>query len=322
MAWGCCGALLVVVALLLFVDGAAAAAAALRLMLCVCYNVRPQQSHPPPPNNSWDSGETYLLADQSMRAVVDKLAEGLTIVTGLPITRVEHGPGGVTLRTACGRALRARAAVITASLGVLQSGKVEFAPPLPEAKRAAISRLRMGNAAKVVCAFSRRFWPDDLYDVCCTGAFAPEIWSTQHAPVPGAPGEGLHAMVGFLAGARAAKVAEIGDAAAARLFVEQLDEMFGSPDCPRPATDSLVRYVVHDWAKEEWVRGAYSFPSLGAEAGDREALAAPVGGSLFFAGEAAHPDVNPCMQAALDTGGRAAAAALAALRPAALRSKL
>lgn len=34
----------------------------------------------------------------------------------------------------------------------------------------------------------------------------------------------------------------------------------------------------------------------GAEPGDREALGAPVDGALFFAGEAAHPAVNPCMQ--------------------------
>jgi hypothetical protein len=46
-----------------------------------------------------------------------------------------------------------------------------------------------------VCAFRRRFWPEDLYDVCCTGAFAPEIWNTSHAPT-GAAGEHLHAMVG------------------------------------------------------------------------------------------------------------------------------
>ena len=39
----------------------------------------------------------------------------------------------------------------------------------------------------------------------------------------------------------------------------------------------------------------------------RECLSAPVGGVLFFAGEATHPAVNPCMQAALETGERAAA---------------
>lgn len=44
----------------------------------------------------------------------------------------------------------------------------------------------------------------------------------------------------------------------------------------------------------------------------RETLAAPVGDVLFFAGEATHPAVNPCMQAALETGERAAAQVLRA----------
>ena len=43
----------------------------------------------------------------------------------------------------------------------------------------------------------------------------------------------------------------------------------------------------------------------------RDALAAPVGSVLFFAGEATHPAVNPCMQAALETGERAAEQVLA-----------
>jgi hypothetical protein len=46
--------------------------------------------------------------------------------------------------------------------------------------------------------------------------------------------------------------------------------------------------------------------------GIREALAAPVGDTLFFAGEATHAAVNPCMQAALETGERAAAQVLSA----------
>ena len=42
-----------------------------------------------------------------------------------------------------------------------------------------------------------------------------------------------------------------------------------------------------------------------------DALAAPVGNVLYFAGEATHPAVNPCMQAALETGERAAEQVLA-----------
>jgi monoamine oxidase len=118
---------------------------------------------------------------------------------------------------------------------------------------------------------------------------------------------------GFLAGERGDAVAAIGDAEAARRFVAQLDDMFGSASDPKPASSSLVRYEVFDWSKVEWVGGAYSYPTFGAEAGDREALAAPVGGTLFFAGEATHPDVNPCMQAALESGETAAVACLKTL---------
>ncbi len=85
------------------------------------------------------------------------------------------------------------------------------------------------------------------------------------------------------------------------------------------------------------MRGGYSYPTLGAHRGDREALAAPVAGSLFFAGvrrkvlravlrrkslippfipssgEATSTAVNPCVQGAMDTGKRAADQVLASL---------
>jgi hypothetical protein len=40
--------------------------------------------------------------------------------------------------------------------------------------------------------------------------------------------------------------------------------------------------------------------TAGAEPGDRAALGAPVAGTLFFAGEATHPAVNPCMQVTIE----------------------
>ena len=92
-----------------------------------------------------------------------------------------------------------------------------------------------------------------------------------------------------------------------------------------------------DWSKQPFIRGAYTYPSLGAEIGDRhvtfsvcylhaftlcvstylmlgaeagcsgrDALARPVDNTLFFAGEATHPAVNPCLQAAWETGLSAA----------------
>ena len=70
------------------------------------------------------------------------------------------------------------------------------------------------------------------------------------------------------------------------------------------ASHFFTSAYLHDWAKEPYVGGAYSHPSIGG-LGERAVLAEPIERRLFFAGEATHPGVNPCMQAALDTGERA-----------------
>ncbi|CAI5479368.1 unnamed protein product [Closterium sp. Yama58-4] len=80
-----------------------------------------------------------------------------------------------------------------------------------------------------------------------------------------------------------------------------------SPLCTscRPASACFVSGCFADWSKDIYIRGAYTHPTIGA--GDaRDQLAVPVAGKLFFAGEATHFGVNPCMQGALDTGTRVA----------------
>ncbi|CAI7802535.1 unnamed protein product [Closterium sp. NIES-53] len=72
-----------------------------------------------------------------------------------------------------------------------------------------------------------------------------------------------------------------------------------------PASACFVSGCFADWSKDVYIRGAYTHPTIGA--GDaRDQLAAPLAGKLFFAGEATHFGVNPCMQGALDTGTRVA----------------
>lgn len=47
----------------------------------------------------------------------------------------------------------------------------------------------------------------------------------------------------------------------------------GSEDASKfdkfPATSSLVSAHIVDWSKEPYIKGAYSYPSLGAKIGDR-----------------------------------------------------
>lgn len=263
-------------------------------------------------NQRWDSGETYLIMAQPMSAVVDKLRQGLAIHTRWPVSNISYDQGGAVLTGPDGARLGARKVVVTASLAVLQSGRLAFSPPLPADKQGALRRLRMGNAAKIIVAFDARFWPAQLYDVVCTHCFVPELWMTQHEVIDSSSNH-LHAVVGFIAGERATALSKMQPEAAVQKFLDQLDEMFGSSQQQRPASAAYVKAHIFDWAQEPYVGGAYSYPSMGAEDGDREALAAPVDGTVFFAGEATHTCINPCMQAALETGQRAARQVLAAL---------
>eukprot|EP00878_Enallax_costatus_P027136 GHUV01029188.1.p1 GENE.GHUV01029188.1~~GHUV01029188.1.p1 ORF type:complete len:433 (+),score=137.10 GHUV01029188.1:367-1665(+) len=234
-------------------------------------------------NNKWDSGETYLILDKSMSHLVNNLRAGLDIRTSFPIKSITYDNTGAILTGPNGAKLGCRKVIITAPLAVLQQERIAFRPALPAAKTAAVKRIRMGNAAKIIIAFNQRFWPERLYDVICTHTFVPEFWMTQHEVVD-QQNKALHAVVGFLAGPRADALAHITADQAVQQFLDQLDEIFGSPANPQPASSSYVKGHVFDWSREEYIGGAYTFPSYGAEDGDRQALAAPVAGTLFFAG--------------------------------------
>lgn len=107
---------------------------------------------------------------------------------------------------------------------------------------------------------------------------------SMHGPSSSCPPRQLVDAAGFLAGPRADALVNMTPEQAVQRFLDQLDEIFGTPDNPKPASSSYVKAHVFDWAREPWVGGAYTFPTHGAEEGDRQALAAPVAGTLFFAG--------------------------------------
>ena len=209
---------------------------------------------------------------------------------------------------------------------------IQFSPPLSARKLAAMERLLVGNAIKIILSFSRPFWPADFFDAVCPGCFVPEFWvkrppaQRHHSSRGGSDSSSLspHVVTGFLCGVFAQEAQALGEGETVRRALEQLDEMFRSGDgsgdgndnnkgstssssSSSPASDALVASRVVDWSLDPWALGAYSHPSLGAHPGDRRALASPEAqNALFFAGEATHEAVNPCLQAAIETGERAA----------------
>jgi monoamine oxidase len=192
----------------------------------------------------------------------------------------------------------------------------------------------MGNAIKVWAVFSRQFWPEDMWDVVVTHRLFPEFWICQYPtdidrnpPNPPVAGEHeprsvLYCATAFVCGTRADDLAKYSDPEKVNLLVELLDEVFGSRELDKPATEAFVRGAAIDWRHEPFIEGGYSSPSVGSRVGDRNVIAAPEGGVLFFAGEHTNPCLNPCLQGAMETGDRAAAQVLLALRKRQTVSKL
>jgi monoamine oxidase len=195
--------------------------------------------------------------------------------------------------------INARRAIITLPIGVLQSNRPAFTPPLPVAKRSAINDIRMGPVMKVVLDFRSPFWENvENARFRDAGVFhAPRcsvrtLWTRlpQRAPL-------LVAWTG--GGAAQALIDERQNPIEAAL--EMCGALFPSVDVHA----QLRNAYFHDWQADPFACGAYSFVRVGA--GDaRDVLAVPLDQTLFFAGEATSSDDSGTVGGAIDSGYRAA----------------
>jgi monoamine oxidase len=189
-------------------------------------------------------------------------------------------------------------AIVTVPLGVLKAGSIEFVPPLPAAKLAAIERLDMGNLEKVVLRFDAAFWTDLddprlFYIARQPGELAAFFDATKLAGAP--------AIVCLYGGQSARDVLDArSDAEVAAGALAALGELLGR-EVPQPLAVRVTR-----WWHDPFARGSYSYVPVGASAADMRALGAPVGERLLFAGEATEPTTYATVHAALISGLREA----------------
>ena len=188
-------------------------------------------------------------------------------------------------------ALRARQAIITLPLGVMQSGTVRFSPSLVQ-KREALSALASGPVVRLAMRFHEAVWEKRAPGVSFFNRpNAP--FSTFWTPLPmRAP-----LLTAWAGGPKAAKLSGL---STRRLTAEALacvQKVF--PDA------RLADAIVQDWRQDPYSRGGYSYVLVGGS-GARETLAAPLGDTLYFAGEATDTDEAGTVAGALRSGMRAA----------------
>jgi monoamine oxidase len=99
-------------------------------------------------------------------------------------------------------------------------------------------------------------------------------------------------------GPKAAKLAGAPEGKLIRAALASVESVFGR-------VSGLAAVYVQDWHNDPLSRGGYSYVLVGGE-GAREALAAPLDDTVFFAGEATDPEEAGTVAGALRSGQRAA----------------
>ncbi|XP_045499163.1 lysine-specific histone demethylase 1A [Colias croceus] len=251
----------------------------------------------------WDQDDDFeftgnhLTVRNGYSCVPVALADGLDIRLGTSVSEISYAGPGVTVKAVNPRApgqtqtFKGDVVLCTLPLGVLkiavanngqnQQNFVQFDPPLPDWKVAAIKRLGYGNLNKVVLCFERIFWDPsaNLFGhVGTTTASRGELflfWNLYSAPV----------LLALVAGEAAAVMENVTDDVIVGRCIAVLKSIFGHAAVPQPK-----ECVVTRWRADPFARGSYSFVAVGSSGADYDLLAAPVPDAsgenrLFFAGE-------------------------------------
>jgi monoamine oxidase len=196
----------------------------------------------------------------------------------------------------------AKRVIVTLPLGVLaQTGDdaIQFHPSLGAHSRALMG-LGMGQVVKPVICFNEEVWHEyverPLHFLHATpGAAFPTFWvrsqGTSHQLTAWAGGPAVRAF---------------DEMTTEEIVVQALGDFGSTLRIPEARLESSVdHYHFHDFAKDPFSRGAYSYTRLGGSEAAAQ-LATPLGDVLYFAGEATDADYEGSVAGALRSGYRAA----------------
>uniref|UniRef100_A0A8J9S7R2 Amine oxidase domain-containing protein n=1 Tax=Phaeodactylum tricornutum TaxID=2850 RepID=A0A8J9S7R2_PHATR len=225
-----------------------------------------------------------------------------TLKLGWEATRIiqDDGSACVSSPNDC---LHADAIVVTVPPPMYSRIQME----LPEKKRLALEKVGFENAIKIRLSFSCRFWPELVQSIICANQAIPEIWFREYRSVT--TESMVYVATAFLVSTfaddfagRLANVTNLHQRAA-DLMMTQLSSILSV--AIQDIEDAFINVLYFDWSNQEYARGGYMHARVGMQSSDLEALAAP-SGCLFFAGEATNTEACCTIQAAMETGIRAA----------------
>ncbi len=179
--------------------------------------------------------------------------------------------------------------------GKINEGAISFEPAIPAITQAA-KQIGYGGVIKIVLEFTNAFWEtgerktEDMLFI-----FSEEKIPTWWTQLP----DKTPMLCGWLAGPKADALANENDNSILQNALYSLSAIFNVEI--KFLQQHLTGSHVHNWIKDPFSKGAYSYNSI-TTAAAKKILSTPVANTLFFAGEALDKNSNATVDAALHSG--------------------
>lgn len=283
-------------------------------------------------DEEFGSGDSYLAVDKGgYSTVVKQYAKSVESFVRLKtrVNAVEY-PNNTAVTIRCSNTdtgkecapIKAKKAIVTLPLGILQARSVQFTPELPKAKVDAIDSLGIGLLNKIVLYWedeSDIFWPRDKEWIMQMEKSTPSgSFSVLEFFNPCSLDSSQKILIGFVIADQAKQMEKHSDEEIANVALGTLRGIYGDDKVRSPK-----KVLVTRWGSDEFSLGSYSYQRIGSRENSRNELARPINDCIYFAGEATDSKFPATTHGALMSGERAGKAVASKLKnTGSLRDKL
>ena len=243
---------------------------------------------------NWNSGDNDFKFRETFFDLIDKeiasQVKDKTLLNTI-VSKIDYSQSTIQITDSNNNTYNADKVIITVPIPILKSGDIQFIPTLPNEKTTAFSKIGMDAGMKVFLKFSNKFFDQNIIGGPICAAYADDsIGKAQNDNV----------LLAFIMGVQAEYLTSLGsDTAITTALLQELDTMYNGQ-----ATASFVASHVQNWTINPFVKGAYSYSTIGM--GDaRKVATKPINKKLYFAGEAMNTNGHhQTVHGAVETGYR------------------
>ena len=243
---------------------------------------------------NWVAGDDDFKFEETFFDLIDtQIANQVkdNILLNTVVSKIDYSQSTILITDSNNNTFNADKVIITVPIPILKSADIEFIPALPDEKTTAFSKIGMDAGMKVFLKFSNKFFDQNIIGGSVCAAYADDrIGKAQNDNI----------LLAFIMGEQAEYLTSLGsDVAITNALIQELDIMYNGQ-----ASASFIASHVENWTTNPYVKGAYSYSTIGM--GDARKIASQaLSEKLYFAGEAMNTNGHhQTVHGAVETGYR------------------